>query len=68
MAKPKNGRPRPDTKKPEALRSIYARVRREFSAADLQRYTEPEPSVPADQLLAELEAIDRSARRRRSPS
>lgn len=39
------------------LRQIYARAKAEFTAADLQKYTEIEPMVPAEQLLAELEAI-----------
>jgi hypothetical protein len=47
------------------LRQIYAIYRKEFTAADLQRYTEIEPMVPARQLLAELEAIDKEESRRR---
>jgi hypothetical protein len=43
----------------EALRAIYERVRREFSAADLQKYTEIEEGVPAEQVLAEMEEIHR---------
>ena len=63
MAKPKNGRPGADGRKREPVRSIYARVRRNFGAADLQKYTEDDRGVPADQLLTELTAIDRAARR-----
>ena len=37
-------------------REIYAAYRKQFTAADLQKYTEIEPMVPAEQLLAELEA------------
>jgi hypothetical protein len=39
------------------LRQIYAIARKEFTAEDLQKYTEIEPMVPAEQLLSELEAI-----------
>jgi hypothetical protein len=42
-----------------SLRQIYAICRKQFTAADLQKYTEIGPMVPAQQLLAELEAIDR---------
>jgi hypothetical protein len=40
-------------------RQIYAIYRKQFTAADLQKYTEIGPMVPAEQLLSELEAIDR---------
>jgi hypothetical protein len=42
-----------------SLRQIYAIYRKQFTAADLQKYTEIGPMVPARQLLAELEAIDK---------
>ena len=71
----KGGRAVPKKKKPEipilkvrkgaTLREIYKRVREEFSAADLQRYTEVEPMVPAEQVLAEMEAIHRKVTQRR---
>jgi hypothetical protein len=47
------------------LRQIYAKLRREFSAADLQKFTVIEPTVPAEQLLKELEAIHRAETRKR---
>jgi len=40
-------------------RQIYALLRKRFTAADLQKYTVNEPMVPAEQVLAELEALDR---------
>jgi hypothetical protein len=43
----------------ESLKSIYARLRRAFTAADLQKYTEIEEGIPMGQLIAELEAIQR---------
>jgi hypothetical protein len=39
------------------LKQIYAAYKKQFTAADLQKYTVIEPMVPATQLLAELEAI-----------
>jgi hypothetical protein len=55
----KNGIPILRVPKNASLRQIYAIYRKQFTAADLQKYTEIGPMVPADQLLAELEAIDK---------
>ncbi len=44
-------------KKGDDLKTIYAKVRRAFTAADLQKYTEIEEGIPAEQVLAEMEAI-----------
>ena len=41
------------------LRQIYAQYRREFTAADLQKYTVDEPSVPMEQVIAEMEERER---------
>jgi hypothetical protein len=41
------------------LRRIYAEARKEFTAADLQKYTVIEKGVPAEKVLAKLEAIRR---------
>jgi hypothetical protein len=42
------------------LRQIYQRAREEFTAADLQKYTEiDDPMVPAEEFLAKLEEIHR---------
>ena len=46
--------------KKATLRQIYAIVKKNFTAADLQKYTVDEPMVPAEQVLAELEAIHRA--------
>jgi hypothetical protein len=46
-------------KKGESDKSIYARLRKAFAAADLQKYTEIEEGIPMEQVLAELEAIQR---------
>jgi hypothetical protein len=48
------------------LRQIYATARREFTASDLQKYTEIEPMVPMEEVLAQMEkAHQQEARRRR---
>ncbi len=52
-------------KKGESLKSIYAKVRRAFTAADLQKYTEIEEGVPAQQVVAELEAIHQEEMQKR---
>jgi hypothetical protein len=46
-------------KKGDSLKTIYAKAKRAFSAADLAKYAEDEPMIPAEQIVAELEAIDR---------
>jgi hypothetical protein len=55
--KKKDDFPRLFVRKGATLREIYAEYRKQFTAADLQKYTVDEPMVPAEQLLAELEAI-----------
>jgi hypothetical protein len=52
-------------KKGDSLKTIYAKARRAFTAADLQKYTELEEGVPAEQILEELEAVDREEIRKR---
>jgi hypothetical protein len=52
-------------KKGDSLKTIYAKARRAFTAADLQKYTEIEEGIPARQVLAELEALDREETRKR---
>jgi hypothetical protein len=52
-------------KKGESLKSIYAKARRAFTAADLQKYTEIDEGIPAEQVVAELEAIDRGEKAKR---
>jgi hypothetical protein len=46
-------------------KTIYAKASRAFTAADLQKYTEIEPGIPAEQVLAELEAMDREEAEKR---
>lgn len=60
MAKRKNEKTkRSQTKKDKELRALYDKMRREFTAADLQKYTEIEEGIPAEQVLAEMEEIHR---------
>jgi hypothetical protein len=60
--KPKKSRPRKD----KELQAIYDQIRREFTAADLQKYTEIEEGVPFRQTLAELEEMHRKNQRKRA--
>jgi hypothetical protein len=61
--KPSSPRPK---RAQESVRAFYARHRREFSAADLQRYTEEiGETFPLRPLLAELEVIHQQETRQR---
>lgn len=44
-------------RKGATLREIYAQARKEFTAADLQKYTEIEEGVPFEQVIAECDRI-----------
>jgi hypothetical protein len=58
MAKKKDDIPILKVPKNATLRQIYAIAKKEFTAADLQKYTEiDEPMVPMEQVLAEMERI-----------
>jgi hypothetical protein len=50
-------------KKGDSLKTIYAKFRRSFTAADLQKFTEIDEGIPARKLLKELQAVDRKALR-----
>jgi hypothetical protein len=52
-------------KKGDSLKTIYAKARRAFTAADLQKYTEIEEGIPFEQILAEAEAIQNEPVRKR---
>jgi hypothetical protein len=49
-------------KKGATLKEKYAAARRAFTAADLQRFTEIEEGIPAEQVLKDLEAIYQEAK------
>lgn len=51
--------------KEDDLRTIYAKARRAFSAADLQKYTEIEDGIPLEQIIGEMEAIHREEAQKR---
>ncbi len=64
MARRKNSPPKEPirtlkVRKGESLQSIYARLRKEFTAADLQKYTEIEEGVPLEQVVAQMREIHR---------
>jgi hypothetical protein len=44
---------------PEELKEAYALARATFTADDLQKFFELDEGVPADEVLAELEAAQR---------
>ena len=52
-------------KKSDSLKTIYAKARKAFTAADLQKYTEIEEGIPAETVLAELEAMERKGKTKR---
>ena len=52
-------------KKGDNLKTIYAKARKAFTAADLEKFAEIEVGVPARGILAELEAADKAEARRR---
>jgi hypothetical protein len=53
-------------KKSDDLKTIYAKVRKSFTAAELARYTDlDEPMYSTTKLLEELEAIDREESQKR---
>jgi len=51
--------PEPDPLSPEELAAAYAKAKAEFSAADLQRFTEIDEGIPLEKIIAELEEMDR---------
>src|SRR5579859_8149812 len=65
MATNRNGKvPILAIKKGDSLKTIYAKARRAFTAADLQKYTEIEEGIPLEQIIAELEAIQNKPTKR----
>jgi hypothetical protein len=49
-------------RKGATLKEMYAAARAAFTAADLQKFTEIEEGIPAEELLRELEAMDEENR------
>ncbi len=68
MAANRNGKvPILAIKKGDSLKTIYAKARRAFTAADLQKYTEIEEGIPLEQILAELKASDAKPAKKQKP-
>ena len=65
MRKKKDDIPRLYVRKGATLKEIYAAYRKQFSAADLQKYTVDEPMVPMKEVLAQMEAIHRAETQKR---
>ena len=62
MASRKNGAiPRLWIKKGDSLKTIYAKAKKAFTAADLAKYAQDEEMIPMAQIIAEMEAIQREA-------
>jgi hypothetical protein len=62
MAQRNNGDKKPPRKtsaEDKKLKAIYARGRKEFSAADLQKFTVIENGIPLKQVIAEMKRIHR---------
>jgi hypothetical protein len=59
MAARKEGVPILKVRKGASLKEIYAAARRAFTAADLAKYAEIEEGIPVEQVIAEMEAIQR---------
>ena len=61
MAKRKDDKPRRrKTEEEKRLEAIYEKSRREFSAADLQKYTVEEVGVPLEGVIEKMERIQRT--------
>jgi hypothetical protein len=58
--KTKFGVPILKIRKGATKKEIYAAAKKAFTAADLQKYTEIEPMVPASKVLAEMKRLHQS--------
>jgi len=63
MAKRKPNKPRRKLSNEEQrLKAIYAKSRRDFSAADLQKFTVIEKGIPMEKVIKEMEKIQKNYR------
>jgi hypothetical protein len=46
-------------KKGDSLKKIYAKYRKAFTAADLQKYAEIEEGIPFEEIIAEIDLSQR---------
>jgi hypothetical protein len=65
VAKRHNGVKVLNVRRNATLREIYRESKRQFTAEDLARFCQDEPMIPAEQFLAEMEAIHEKALRQR---
>jgi hypothetical protein len=67
MAKRKPNKPQKKLSKEEQrLKEIYAKSRRDFSAADLQKFTVMEMGVPFEKVIKEMERIQKNYKRKKA--
>lgn len=67
MPKRKDQMPRRTPKKRDKdLEAIYEKSRREFTAADLQKFTVVEKGIPMEEVIAECEEINRKMKKKRA--
>jgi hypothetical protein len=64
--KPDKSPRRKNNEEAKRLQAIYARSRREFSAADLQKFTVNEPGVPLKTVVAEMQRIQNGRKRKKA--
>jgi len=55
MAKRKNQKP--SEKADKELKALYAKMRKEFTAADLQKYTVIEKGVPLEKVISQMQKV-----------
>ena len=48
------------------LQAMYDQIRRDFTAGDLQKFTETDQGVPAEEVVTDMEKIHRKVTRKRA--
>ncbi len=66
MSKRKESAIRRPKSNEDKLQAIFAKSRREFSAADLQKFTVVEQGIPLAKVIAEMQKIQRNSRARKA--
>lgn len=61
----KNGIPIFRVKKHDTKKALLARFKKDFTAADLQKYTEIEEGIPLEKIIADMEAIHEKGSRKK---
>jgi hypothetical protein len=57
---------RPSNKEKAKLKAIYEKSRADFTAADLQKFTQLDEGIPFEKVLSELEELHRKRKRKRA--